>query len=248
MPIIGAAADWRRPEPYARLLRCDRSLFAWEWLRRDPAYRRALSQGKGSDAARFGLLRFEPAQHGVPVARPFWRSDADKAVLRAAALATADPRDFDVSRLHNLATLWRSATGEHLLLCDGCQAVRLDILSGTLAAGPVRLDWCLQGLEGLGLQLDALARLMTCHRRGGFGAPTLPTRARARRWATLLRVQDALIDGATARAIAEALFGGNLAGQRWRVEAASARARVQRLMAAARRLGASGPAAILRAS
>lgn len=245
MRIDGAAADWRRPGPYSPLIRCDRALFAWEWLRRDPAYRSAAA-ADWNDAGRFGLLRFEPPAHSVPHARPFWSADMDPAVLASITNSVTAGDALQLDRLVPLATIHRDEAGEHVLISDGYQALRLDVAGSTVSEGPICLDWRLAGLETLRPQLDALHRLVHCHRWGRFGVPTRPTRARARRLALLLRVRDALLDSATTREIADALYGAEVAGARWRVGSDAWRARVQRLAAGARRLAALGPAAILR--
>ena len=65
--------DWREGGGYQPLLAAERSLFAWEWLRRDPAYRAAAAvalassaaAGRAMAAARFGLLQFEDPGLGV---------------------------------------------------------------------------------------------------------------------------------------------------------------------------------------
>jgi hypothetical protein len=80
--------DWRDAAAYAPLLRADRSLLAWEWLRRDDRYveaaMAALSDGPPpacSGAARFGLAAFEAPDRAVPHARPVWSSQAHPYVL-----------------------------------------------------------------------------------------------------------------------------------------------------------------------
>lgn len=243
--LDSAAADWRSTAPYAVLARCDRALLAWEWLRRDRAFRLAALGGDDRDAARFGLLCFEQPELGAPHTRPFWRADIDPGVLTAIAAPSDGPNALDLGCLARLATVRSDADGEHWLLSDGCQALRLDITAGTLLAGPVHLRWRMAGIEGLEPQLDALRRLILLRRLGRFGVPTQPTRERARRWATLLRVHDALLDGASPREIAAVFYGSETAGPRWRVRSAPWRLRVQRLVAAARRLAAAGSGTFL---
>lgn len=244
--ITGAAADWRDAAAYRPLWRCDRAMLAWEWLRRDPDYRKAAAGGDHDMACRFGLLRIEPAGIGVPNARPFWRAAADPAVLRAAVIDSGDVEGFALGSLAELAMSHRHGGGEHLLLSDGYQALRIDIAGGAITGARLRLRWELAGLEELVPRIDALQRLIACHRRGRFGAPTHPTRVRARRLAVLLRVRDALLDEATTREIATALYGVDLAGPGWRTMGASWRARAQRLVANVRSLARAGPAAMFR--
>ncbi len=243
--LAGAAADWRSAEPYAALVRCDRTLFAWEWLRRNPVYRQAAEWGGKEEVRRLGLLAIEPPERGVPAARPFWHAGADPAVLIAIALPATGQGGFELERLASLATFRRDGDREHILLCDGYQAARLDIVSGTLANGPVRLFGHIVGLDDAAAPIEAARRLVALHRDGCFGLPCRPSSAQARRWANLLRVRDALLDGASTREIAAALFGPAVAGPRWRIESPEWRARVQRLVAAARHMAEQAPASLL---
>lgn len=228
------AADWTRAEPYAPLVRCDRHGFAWEWLRRSSAYRGACGQGEGeASPCRFGLHRFEPWNLGCPLARPIWRADTNPAVLTARAVEPSDD-PFDLVPLLPLASCHTDGSGqEHWLLSDGWRQVRLDLVGGTLIAGPVNLRYRLSGLRRAEPQLRTLSRLIGLARNGRFLTSQFPPEQRAARWALVLRVHDALAAGATQRQIAECLF--DLPDtRRWRITAPSWRRRVQRLVEAAR--------------
>lgn len=243
-----AAADWRDAAAYELLLGAERSAFAWEWLRRDPAYRCAWEHKHGEPFG-FGLCAFEDPALWALDARPFWSRSICPAVLRADAVAlpSGDVREtFDLARFGGAATVIDARGAgeacEHLLLSNGLRAVRVDILSGTLRAGPATLEWRLAGLESALPQARALDRLLALHRAGGFvGLPQAAER-RAPRWILQLRVHDALAVGASHRAFAETLLGTSV-GPRWRLNAPDARLRVQRLALAARRLAKAGPAA-----
>ncbi len=227
-------ADWTRAELYAPLARCDRHGFAWEWLRRSSAYREACGQGEGEGSARrFGLHGFQPWDLGCPLARPIWRGDADPAVLTAQAAELSDDA-FDLAPLLPLATCHVDGSGlEYWLLSDDWRQVRLDLVGGTLIAGPVTLRYRLSGLRRAEPQLRTLGRLIGLARTGRFLASQFPLEQRAARWALVLRVHDALAAGATQRQIAECLF--DLPDtRRWRITAPSWRRRVQRLVEAAR--------------
>jgi hypothetical protein len=63
------ARDWRDPAHYRALRDAGRAAFAWEWLRRDPAYRQAALIGIPANARRFGLVRFESPELAAPDAR-----------------------------------------------------------------------------------------------------------------------------------------------------------------------------------
>lgn len=142
MGSAGPVADWRDADAYAPLLAADRSLFAWEWLRREPAYRaaaRAALKGHESPegAERWGLHRFEDPDRAAPEARPVWRADRYRHVLSARAAPPVAPGDaLDLARLSCRATLVRGAAGaEHMLFSDGLRTVRLDLVGGGASAG-----------------------------------------------------------------------------------------------------------------
>lgn len=236
-----AIADWRSPAPYAALARCDRRAFAWEWLRRSADYRQAVATRNDGDAARFGLCRLEPTELGVPAARPVWRHDADPAVLRAAAMPAGAARDaIDAVGLVGIGNCVADAAGEHWLWSDGQRSIRLDIVEGTLRGGTVALDFQITGGLGIWPQALALPRLIGLARTGRIIRKLFESERRAPRWALVLRVHDALVDGATQRDIARALLGLG-SGERWRIEAPSARRQVQRLVSAAQMQARADP-------
>ncbi|RHW18196.1 DUF2285 domain-containing protein [Sphingomonas gilva] len=235
------AADWRDAALYAALIGCDRAGFAWEWLRRDPAYRRAWAAGNAVAARRFGLCRLEPPARDMITARPLWCAEIDSHALRADAVPDAAGDPFNVAALADLAVVHIDDESEHWLFSDGYRHLRLDITSGTLRDGPVGLCWRLSGLRNLPVQLVSLRRLVALAKTGRFAASLHPPERRAARWVAMLRVHDALTAGATHREIAGVLFGSDSAGPRWRVHAPDARLRVQRLAVQVRGMAATGP-------
>lgn len=251
-PEPGHATDWRDAAAYAPLLEADRSVFAWEWLRRDPGYRpaaeRALERpsgpvgGESLDAARWGLLAFEAPQLGAPAARPMWRAEVHPYVLGADAAPAAEACDsFEFARLRAITTLiTASDRREHLLISDGFRTIRLDILSGSLRQGPVCLRYRLSGFASVERPLLTLRRLLALWRTRRFAAGLHPAEARARRTVLMLRAHDALASGATQREIAAELLSGEAGEARWRTRVPSLRSQVQRLVRGALRLAAGG--------
>jgi hypothetical protein len=236
--------DWHDESAYARFLPGDRHCFAWEWLRRSPAYAEAWMKGNGAATA-FGLLRLEDPARDALTARPFWHRGVDRAVLRAEARPSDQHDRLDLRPLAPLATVIASdddEAGEHILLSDGLRSIRIDLLSGSLAAGPAALRWHIDGLTGAGPQLLALRQLVALARAGGFARSLHPRERCARRWIEMLRVHDAIAAGATHREIVAHLFGIDVAGPRWRLAAGSWRLRVQRLAGGARAALALRPA------
>lgn len=243
------AADWRNGAAYAPLLEADRSVFAWEWLRRDPYYRAACkaarSSSPGATAGRpqhWGLQIFEPPDLPAPHARPIWCAHRHPLVLTAIAGEPGAREDrFDVARFAPLIRLARSDSGrEHLLISDGLRAIRLDVLAGTLGKGPVELRYLLSGLASADRPLLTLRRLLALARSGRFSRSLHPSEPRAKRWVLLLRARDALDAGADQRAIAESLLSRSACEPRWRSAEPSLRSRVQRLVRGARLMAKDG--------
>lgn len=239
--------DWRDSAAYAPLLGADRSFFAWEWLRRDPGYRADAEACAGAPAdsnegaLRWGLHAFEVANRAVPDSRPVWTAAADPFVLAAEAGPPTGRDDFDLGGMAGWSTLVTSAEGrQHLLLSDGFRAIRIDVLTGSLARGPVQIRYRLAGLRSAERPVLTLRRFLALWRSGEFHRSLHPRETRARRWILLLRACDALAVGATQREIAGALLSVEARQPRWRSQAPSLRSRAQRLVRCATMMQAAG--------
>lgn len=243
----GCVPDWRDPAAYHALRGCDASHHAWEWVRREPSYRAAYTLGDHQKAACFGLHRLEDPDLCAMTARPLWTEAADPFVITVHARPTSDPGAFDIKHLgHAVQVHVDDSHGEHLIVGNGRRSLQLNLLSGTFRAGPVQLLWRIPHPADALPAIVSLRRLVIWHRTGRLVPIDHPSAARAARWSTLLRVQDALIAGASQREIAQILFGGHLIGHRWRVEAESYRLRIRRLVRSARQVAESGGAMLLR--
>jgi hypothetical protein len=242
--------DWRDAAAYAPLLEADRSLFAWEWLRRDGRYRAAaeaaLSQ-RGAErrhdsaAAAFGLVGFEDPHLRVPDARPLWRAEIHPHVLGAERCARGMGEDaFPFGRLSQRAVLIPGQASEHLLLSDGLRAVRLDGSRGAFTGGAAPLRYCLEGLASLEPPLLTLRRLLALCRTGRFSRTLHPRELRARRWILMLRAWDAIAAGACQREIAGELLSRTVNAPRWRTRESSIRSQAQRLVQSARAFASGG--------
>lgn len=243
MPV---AAEWTDPTRYAALAAIGAPDLAWEWVRRDATYhaawQAAVSRGSvgkidcAGESAAWGLVRFEDPACDGRAAQPLWSRRIDPGVLVAEADPVGDERDmFDIARWPSGARLLSCACGaEHLLLDN---TVRIDIVAGTLRAGPVRLHFRVHGIASARPQLRTLAWLLSLE--AGDPMCTPPPRRIDRRLLEL-RVHDALAEGADHQTIARSLFGSCIAPTRWRIESASYRYRVQRLATAARAMAAGG--------
>ena len=250
-------ADWRDAQAYARLLDADRSIFAWEWLRRNPSYRAvakaALSGGASAccELPRpelWGLHAFEKPELGAPDARPMWTAEIHPLVLSAVAAAPGIVSDaLDLGQLGSLATVLHGATGrEHLLCSDGLRTLRLDILAGSAAGGPVQLRYLISGLASAEKPLLTLRRLMALHKTRRFSLSLHRRETRARRWLLGLRAFDALAAGADQREIAAILLSRTADEPRWRSHASSVRSQVQRLVRGVRQMASGGFRELLR--
>jgi hypothetical protein len=239
--------DWREAAAYAPLLDADRSLFAWEWLRRAARYRHAAERGETDcDAAAFGLVRFEPPARTVPLARPLWRVEVHRPVLLVERGGSAEAEEaFDLDRLAAIATVTRSRGREHLLLSDGLHAVRLDGPAGIFSSGPACLRYVLEGVTGAEPPLLTLRRLLSLYRNRRFSRSLHAREARARRWILALRAWDALVAGADQREVAQHLLSRSAGDPRWRSREPSVRSQAQRLVRSARAFANGGYRALL---
>jgi hypothetical protein len=254
MAVQGSrAVDWRDAAAYAPLLHADRAVFAWEWLRRDPAYRAAASRALSAPhsqagpaefeaARRWGLHAFEDPDRAAPLARPVWHMEACPAVLTAEARRAGGAEDqFEIERLGDLAgEVLRIGRAQHVLLSDGLHNIRLDITGDPLDRGPVSLAYRLHGIAGAERPLETLRRFLSLYRTGGFNRLLHPLERRAPRWVLMLRAHDALEAGARQREIAANLLGAEASQPGWRHEVPGARSQVQRLGRAANTLAAGG--------
>ncbi|HEV2593639.1 MAG TPA: DUF2285 domain-containing protein [Sphingomicrobium sp.] len=240
--------DWRDPKRYACLLDADRSLFAWEWLRRNSAYRAAARNARhgigafGDCAAeRFGLVRFEDAEASVPRARPLWRSDINPQVLVADfSRESREETGFELDRFRHLAHLVSERETDHLLLTDGLRAIRLDAPRGAFETRDMRLRFRIGAVPLSEFSVLALRRFLALARRGRFARSLHRPEPRAPRWILQLRAHDGLEAGADLREIAEELLGRSTAETRWRTRDPSLRSQAQRVVRSARVLANGG--------
>lgn len=231
-------SDWHQSADYSALLNADRTAFAWEWLRRSPAYRRAWFLANDplytpqSNPRLYGLEKFEDPIRSAPAARPIWSAEIDPLVIRASVVDPLAPvKDrVDLRLLAHFVSLAIDENHvEHLLLSDGLRSIRIDVLEGTLIGCPSSLQYSLQGIAQLRGPIVALKRMAQLVERGRFWESSQPIARKYDRWILELRVSDALASGATYQEIARTLFEGMIPDVRWRADAPSYRQRVQRL-------------------
>lgn len=239
-PSNPPASDWRVSNEYDPLLRCDRRAFAWEWLRRNQAYRClwAARESLPVDAPKgIGLLGWVDPALASPQARPIWSTGMDPKVLKG-RLATRRAPSADLFDIRTIAPFVSveidAGRAEHWLFSDGHWAIRLDVHGGTLLGGPALIEYQLNGVTSARSKLDVLRQFLTLSEKGRLPASLVPRERRAARWILELRVGDAVLTGATEQDIARELFKDAIAPERWRRESTSYRLRVQRLVRFAR--------------
>lgn len=167
------------------------------------------------------------------------------------AARPATPADPDAIRVAELApwlTIAADLSGvEHAVLSDGWRHIRLDVEAGHLAdAHAVVLQYRLQGVMSAERRVLSLRRLLDLCRHGRFARTLFPKDRRMGRLLTVLRVHDALLDGASQREIGIALFGEQRIRRDWTDPSDSLRSRVRRLVREARTMAGGAYRLLLR--
>lgn len=186
----------------------------------------------------------------APAARVIWHAafDPDTLPVSARPSTLADP---EAVVLEHLAPWLSIATGddgrEHAVLSDGRHHIRLDIEAGRIGDElAVRLFYQLQGLAAAKALMDPLKRFLALCQRRAFPSALFPDDPRVARGIDMLRVHDALVQGASQRDMAVALFGEERVYGDWAGTSDSLRSRVRRLVREARTMARGGYREMLR--
>lgn len=186
----------------------------------------------------------------APEARIIWHADLDPGTLGVACLP-ADPSDPDSIRIDQLAP-WLAiavdpAGREHAVLSDGFHHIRLDIEEGRLEGQEaVLLHYRLRGLASVETRLLPLRRLLDLCRHRRFARSLFPRDPRIDRGIDMLRVHDAIGQGASQREIGAILFGDERVARGWNDVSDSLRSRVRRLVREAGAMARGGYRQLLR--
>jgi hypothetical protein len=186
----------------------------------------------------------------APEARLIWHADLDPGTLGVTAFP-ADPTDPDSIRIDRIASWLVIATDdcgcEHAVLSDGWHHIRLDIEEGRLEGQEaVLLHYRLGGLASAETRLLPLRRFLDLCRHRRFARSLFPRDPRIDRGIEMLRVHDAIGQGASQREIGAALFGDERIHRDWSDGSDSLRSRVRRLVRDAHSMARGGYRQLMR--
>ena len=210
---------WRAGAAYLYVLLLDGPSLAWEYLRRNPDYRRdwhAEPEGVAS-ATRWGLAALESPYLDARLAQPLWQPPSEGLVcLTPAKHQWANAARFSLWTLPGRKTLLHDRRGLRLTLHLGGRIVHVDLradlgedmaFSYVIAAGPhAAPQW--QAARSLRSLLEGASQ--------GTGCVTAvrPTRA-AMVHMRSLQALDGTLAGASHREVAEAIFGVRRVAEGW---------------------------------
>ncbi len=191
-----------------------------------------------------GFTFAENPERLAPAARIIWHAEIDPGTLAVTAepAATTNPEAISLDRLAPwLTTVIADDGREHVVLSDGWRRIRLDIEHGRLTGErAVLLCYRLHGITAVESRLVPLRRLIRLCRYGRFPRSLFPRDTRTERGIDMLRVHDALEEGASQREIGVALFGAERVASDWTERSDSLRSRVRRLVRGTRIMARGG--------
>lgn len=247
---------WPGSEAYRYLDGARRADLAWEWLRRNPGFRRlapcvwrhtadgiAVTDITSSECeGRWGCLHVPDPDLRFTDTPILWSADIDPSVLRVTASPAADDRSaFDLRRWGAAATLVIGSQGEEsLLLRDGGPGLRIDIVCGSLLNGPVTLLHDFGWVHDVEPAIVALRRYLHLCRTGELPTLRRATNQATRRLIEALRVHDALAGGASIRDVGVVLFGIDRIQAEWPGRGEALKSHCRRLIALSRLMASGG--------
>ena len=179
-----------------------------------------------------------------------WSAAFDPAILSVAVVPGLGPAGDRIvlSELAPWLTIVTdSAEREHVLLSDGWHHIRLDVEDGCLMGQEaVCLRYRLEGVSSAQAMLLPLRRFLAFCGQRRFVPGLFPGDPGIERGIAMLRVHDALVDGASQREIGAALFGEERVAGEWGGASDSLRSRVRRLARDARTIACGGYRQLLR--
>lgn len=170
-------------------------------------------------------------------AAPMWRADADPRVLSVVAEATTALGGVNIQQFN--PRILPHAGGDHVRFAVHGEIFGLDVVSGSIMSGPVRLTYLLARDQRMAVQMDCIQRL----EREFAGASCGPVRKQLQisRSVVALRARDARADGASLREIGFILLGPG----EWPGPGECRKSAIRRLVAMGENLVRKGPLPIL---
>lgn len=211
------------------LLRLGSAGWAWEWLRRNPEYARAVNSSPELERhmlrehPHLEMLDLQthyrdewglcfPEKHYRPYtnAAIFWRPEFDPSVIPVAAVGSANggADALDFRELNFAVRILRAPDSEHVLLSNGFHSIQIHVINGTVLEGPVQLAHVLPGPDILHARFLSVERLATLQKQKRFPARMFSTDSYASRWLLALKAIDMERSGVSQTDIAMQLYNG----------------------------------------
>ncbi|WP_334185951.1 DNA -binding domain-containing protein [Novosphingobium sp.] len=181
-------------------------------------------------------------------ARIIWSVDVDPGTIELEALpAAAGDRDaIDPAAFASWLSIVAAQDGrEHIVIGDGFRRIRLDVIAGSLAKGPVYPRYRLGGIGSLRSRVLPLRRLLALCKHRRFVVSLFPEDPKMGRLVDMLRVHDGIVCGASLSDLVSTLYGrkSDVSDARGYD---SMRSRARRLVREARALAAGGYRQLMR--
>ncbi len=248
---------WPGDQAYRYLEDIGPAGLAWEWLRRDPEYRRLKPARRCAGLAgvtliehaaydvvsRWGCLNVEDPALPAPEGTILWSSAFDPSVLRcvAAPAAIGQVGAFDLEHCGEKAVVAAGDAGtEHILIGGKSGGLRLDVLEGTLLQGPVSVRYDFSAVGDIKPLLAPLRAFHNICRTGRLSLRPTRKRQRDRRVVDALRTYDALREGASIRDVGILLFGEQRVAEEWGALGEALKSHSRRIIALARGMAGGG--------
>lgn len=197
-----------------------------------------------------GFTFAEQPDRAAPAARIIWHADLDPGTIGVAAVPAepSDPDSLRIDRISSWLAMAVDAEGrEHVVLSDGWHHIRLDVEEGRLTGQEaVLLHYRLRGLASAQNRVLPLRRLLDLCRHRRFARSLFPRDLWIDRGIMMLRVHDAIGEGASQREIGAALFGDERVRRDWSDGSDSLRSRVRRLVRDAHSMARGGYRQLMR--
>ena len=245
--IAADSTSWQSLAAYLYVLRLDGPSLAWEYLRRNLAYRDDWTgrhhQHSGDPASRWHLETFEDPKLDARVARPVWRLDRGQRVKLQAADALSktvdDPERFSLWAIPGSKRLVHD--GRHVLLSGFAGNDVLHLALGQDVRDGMPFDYVLSPgpqMRETWRDIEKQRGLLAGQKVHPPAASTRPSRL-ALMHMRALQALDGSSAGASQREIAGRLFGDESVAQNWHPDS-ELRAQVRHLIRRARAFAVGG--------